>query len=277
MAQSPHRSFARALARPEPELDLGRAALLIAQAEYPGLDADHYLRRLDAMAASIGPEVALEAEPMRRVFLLNRFLFVSEGFRGNAEHYYDPRNSFLNDVLDRKLGIPITLSTVYLELAKRLDLPVVGVGFPGHFLVKYVLDEGEILIDPFHRGAILTQADCHRRLRELTDGSVAFRPEHLQSVTKRQILSRMLSNLKHIYLRARSFPKALRVMDLMLVVSPDDPAEVRDRGLLLSQAGRLGPALRDLERYLAMAPRAEDADTIKEHQAGIRRRMASMN
>jgi regulator of sirC expression with transglutaminase-like and TPR domain len=277
MAQSPHRSFARALAHPEPELDLGRAALLIAQGEYPGLDVDHYLRRLDAMAASIGPEVALEAEPTRRIFLLNRFLFITEGFRGNVEHYYDPRNSFLNDVLDRKLGIPITLSTLYMEVAKRLDLPVVGVGFPGHFLVKYVLGEKEILIDPFHRGAILTQADCRRRLKEMTDGSVTLRPEHLQSVTKRQILSRMLSNLKHIYLRARSFPKALRVMDLMLIANPDDPAEVRDRGLLLSQAGRLGAALRDLERYLAMAPRAEDADSIKEHVAGVRRRIASMN
>ncbi len=277
MADFPHRSFVRALAHPEPDLDLGRAALLIAQGEYPGLDVDHYLRRLDAMAASIGPEVAQETEPMRRVFLLNRFLFITEGFRGNAEHYYDPRNSFLNDVLDRKLGIPITLCTVYVELAKRLHLPVAGVGFPGHFLVKYVLSEGEILIDPFHRGAILTHADCRRRLKEMTDGAVAFRAEHLRSVTKRQILSRMLSNLKHIYLRARDLSKALRVMDLMLMVNPDDPAEVRDRGLLLSQAGRLGAALRDLEGYLAMAPRGEDADTIKEHLAGIRRRIASMN
>ncbi len=277
MADSPHKAFVTLLARPEPDLDLGRAALLVARAEYPALDVEHYLGRLDAMAASIAPEVALETEPMRRVAVLNRSLFVTEGFRGNAEQYYDPRNSFLNEVLDRKLGIPITLSTVYMELARRLRLPIAGVGFPGHFLVKYVLDDGEILIDPFHRGAILTPADCRRRLKEMTDGSVAFQPDHLRSVTKRQILSRMLSNLKHIYLRARSFPKALRVMDLMLVVNPEDAAEVRDRGLVLSQAGRLGAALRDLERYLAMAPKAEDADTIKEHMAGVRRRMAAMN
>ena len=277
MSDSAHKAFANVVARPEPELDLGRAALLIARAEYPTLDVEHYLGRLDAMAASVAPEVTWETEPMRRVAVLSRFLFVTEGFRGNGEQYYDPRNSFLNDVLDRKLGIPITLSIVYMELARRLRLPVVGVGFPGHFLVKYVMDDGEILLDPFHRGAILTPADCRRRLKEMTDGSVAFQPDHLRSVTKRQILSRMLSNLKHIYLRARNLPKAMQVMDLMLVVSPEDPVEVRDRGLLLSQAGRLGAALRDLERYLALAPKAEDADSIKDHMAGIRRRMASMN
>ncbi len=277
MTDSLRRTFARALARPEPELDLGRAALLIAQAEYPRLDVEHYLRRLDAMAASIGPEVAREADPLRRVTLLNRFLFITEGFRGNADQYYDPRNSFLNDVLDRKVGIPITLCTVYMELGRRLRLPIEGVGFPGHFLVKYVLTDGEILVDPFHRGAILTEADCRRRLKEMTDDSVPFRAEHLRSVTKRQILSRMLTNLKHIYLRARSFPKALRAMDLLLAVTPDDAVEMRDRGLLLSQVGRLGAALRDLERYLALTPGAEDADTIKEHVGGIRRRMASMN
>lgn len=277
MTDSTRKTFARTLARPEAELDLGRAALLIAQVEYPELDVNHYVRRLDAMAESIGPELALEADPMRRVAVLNRFLFVTEGFRGNADQYYDPRNSFLNDVLDRKLGIPITLSTVYVELARRLHLPVAGVGFPGHFLVKYVLSGGEILIDPFHRGAILTEADCRRRLKEMTDDAVAFQPDHLRSVTKRQILSRMLTNLKHIYLRARNFPKALRVMDLLLEVTPEEGVEVRDRGLLLSQVGRLGAALRDLERYLAMNTQAEDAKTIKEHVAGIRRRMASMN
>jgi len=237
----------------------------------------HYLRRLDAMAESLGAEMALEADPMRRVALLNRSLFVSEGFRGNADQYYDPRNSFLNDVLDRKLGIPITLSTLYLELARRLHLPIAGVGFPGHFLVKYVLSGGEILIDPYHRGAILTEADCRRRLQETTDGSVGFRPDHLRAVTKRQILTRILANLKHIYLRARSFPGALRVMDLLVIVNGADPTEVRDRGLLLSQVGRHGPALRDLERYLASTPAAEDADAIKGRMAGIRRRMASMN
>jgi regulator of sirC expression with transglutaminase-like and TPR domain len=270
-------AFARALADPEPDLDLGRAALLIARAEYPRLEMEHYLRRLDALADSIGPEVALEADPLRRVAALNRFLFVTEGFRGNTEQYYDPRNSFLNDVLDRKMGIPITLSTVYLEVARRLHLPVLGVGFPGHFLVKYVLSDREILIDPFHRGAILTEADCRRRLQEMTDGSLELRAEHLRSVTKRQILARILANLKHIYLRARNFPKALRVIDLLVVASPDDAAEVRDRGLLLAQTGRPGPAARDLERYLTMAPKAEDGDAIKEHLEAVRRRIAGMN
>jgi len=277
MTDSAQGAFARALARPEAELDLGRAALLIARAEYPHLDVEHYLRRLDALAESIRGEVAMEAAPRRRVGVLSRFLFLSEGFRGNAEHYFDPRNSFLNEVLDRKLGIPITLSTVYLEVARRLYLPITGVGFPGHFLVKYVLSDGEILIDPFHRGAILTQADCHRRLKEMTDGSVTLQPEHLRSVTKRQILARLLTNLKQIYLRARNFPKALRTLDLLLLANPDEAAEVRDRGLLLSQAGRLGDALRDMEQYLTMAPKAEDADTIREHLAGVRRRMAAMN
>jgi regulator of sirC expression with transglutaminase-like and TPR domain len=229
------------------------------------------------MADSIRGEVALETEPRRRIGVLSRFLFFTEGFRGNAEQYYDPCNSFLNAVLDRKLGIPITLSMVYIEVARRLSLPITGVGFPGHFLVKYVLSDGEIIIDPFYRGAILTQADCRRRLKEMTDGSLTLQPEHLRSVTKRQILARILTNLKQIYLRARNFPKALRIIDLLILVNPNEAAEVRDRGLLLSQAGRLGAAQRDMERYLAMAPNAEDGDTIREHLAGIRRRMAAMN
>ncbi len=277
MDDAAREAFGRALALPEPDLDLGRAALLIARGEYPRLDVEHYLARLDAMADSLRTEMALEKDPARRVALLSRFLFVTEGFRGNADQYYDPRNSFLNDVLDRKLGIPITLSTVYMELGWRLQLPLVGVGFPGHFLVKYVLRDGEILIDPFHRGAVLTEADCRRRLEAMTEGAMPFQPEHLRPVTKRQILARTLTNLKQIYLRARNFPKALGIMDLVLVVSPAEAAEVRDRGLLLSQTGRLGAALRDLERYLALAPEAEDAETVKEHMAGIRRRMASMN
>jgi regulator of sirC expression with transglutaminase-like and TPR domain len=271
--------FSRLLAHPEPDLDLGRAALLIARTEYPGLDVDHYLRRLDAMAESIRGDVAAEREPRRRIGVVNRFLFVTEGFRGNAEQYYDPRNSFLNDVLDRKLGIPITLSAVYLEVGRRVGLAIAGVGFPGHFLVKYALADGEIIVDPFYRGAILTAEDCRRRLREMTDGAVTFQPEHLRSVTKRQILARILTNLKQIYLRARNFPKALRIIDLLVLASPEEgkAQEVRDRGLLFSQAGRLGDALRDLEQYLALAPDAGDADAIKERIAGIRRRMAGMN
>lgn len=277
MTEAIIRQFARALEHPEPELDLGRAALLMARVEYPELDVNHYLGRLDALAASVAREVALETDPRRRVALLSRFLFVTEGFRGNAEQYYDPRNSFLNDVLDRKLGIPITLSTVYIEVARRLRLPVVGVGFPGHFLAKYVLPEGEILIDPFHGGGVLSEADCRRRLREMTDGSIPFRPEHLRAATKRQILVRMLINLKQIYLRARNLPKALRVLDLLVAASPDDAAGVRDRALLLAQAGRLAAAARDLEHYLKMAPAGEDATTAKRHLAEVRRRMAAMN
>jgi regulator of sirC expression with transglutaminase-like and TPR domain len=277
MGDATYEAFSQALACPEPDLNLGGAALLIARAEYPRLDTAHYLSRLDAMAESLGGEMALERAPQRQVALLSRFLFLTEGFRGNADHYYDPRNSYLNDVLDRKLGIPITLSTLYMELGWRLRLPLLGVGFPGHFLVKYVHERGDILVDPFHRGAILSEADCRRRLAEMTDGAITLRPEHLRAVTKRQILARMLTNLKQIYVRARDFPRALRTIDMVLVVLPGEAAEVRDRGLLLSQAGRLGPALRDLERYLALAPEAEDAKSVKEHLAGIRRRMAAMN
>jgi regulator of sirC expression with transglutaminase-like and TPR domain len=270
-------AFGRAVSLPEPELDLGRAALLFARAEYPHLNVEHYLDRLDAMAGSLRAEMALEGEPLRRVALLNRFLFVTEGFRGNAEQYYDPRNSFLNEVLDRKLGIPISLSAVYMELAWRLDMPVVGVGFPGHFLVKYLHGEPGIIIDPFHRGAVLSEADCRRRLEAMSEGGVTLRPEHLRPVTKRQIVARMLANLKQLYLRARDFPKAVRIIDLMLAASPGDAGEMRDRGLVLIQAGRLGAAVRDLERYLASAPEAEDAKKLKEHLEGVRRRIASMN
>lgn len=277
MTEGAAQALARALRSPEAELNLGRAALLIARAEYPGLDVGHYLDRLDALARSIAPEVAREEDAAHRLDLLSRFLFISEGFRGNADQYYDPRNSYLNDVLDRKLGIPITLSTIFMEVARRLGLPIVGVGFPGHFLVKYVHRDGEILIDPFHRGAILTPRECRRRLEEMAGGSVPFRAEHLRAVSKAQILFRMLTNLKHIYVRARNFPKALRILDLLLVVDPGAAPDVRDRGLLLSQVGCPGAALHDLERYVAMAPEAEDAEAMAKQVAGIRRRIASLN
>src|SRR5437899_3280203 len=186
-------------ARPEHDVDLAEASLLIAGEEYPDLDPVRYLARLDELGSALRHEAG-GARGEDAVAALNRLLFQVEGFRGNTEDYYDPRNSFLNDVLDRRTGIPITLSLIYMEVGKRLGLSLEGVGMPGHFLVKCLPEGLEIFIDPFHQGEILLEEGCKKRLMEIYGNDFQFKRSFLDSVGKRQILSRMLTNLKGIYL-----------------------------------------------------------------------------
>lgn len=271
------RQFAEIVTRPDPAVDLAHASLLIACEEYPHLDVPRYLSRLDEMGTALRDRLAEEPRPERSVMALNRYVFQEEGFRGNTEEYYDPRNSYLNEVLDRRTGIPITLSTVYMEVGRRLGLRLHGVGMPGHFLVKYVGPAEEIVIDPFNGGAILSHADCQRLLDKLYQGKVAFEPRFLATVGTRQILNRMLSNLKAIYFKKQEFAKALSVVDRLLILEPRTATEVRDRGLLLSQLKRYPEATADLQRYLKLAPGAEDSEVICDHLRSIRQRVASMN
>jgi regulator of sirC expression with transglutaminase-like and TPR domain len=259
-------------------IDLVRATLTIAQTEYPTLDANAYCQRIEALALRVKRLVAGLGDSSECIVALNRVLFEEEGFRGNREDYYDPRNSFLNDVLDRKLGIPIALAVVYMEVAHRVGLPLVGVGMPGHFLLKhYEVDGGEILIDPFNRGGILTAKDCQRRLDDIYGGQMPLQPEFLMAVSRRQILLRMLNNLKSIYLSGRNFRKALPIADLILAIYPRSPEDVKQRALLRWSQGQNRGALADLEDYLKMSPDASDADEIRQTAASIRRMMATMN
>jgi regulator of sirC expression with transglutaminase-like and TPR domain len=270
-------AFARLVSRPEETIDLAEAALLIAKEEYPDLDVADYLGRLEAMAAEVQAQVGSTVDPRRMIEALNTYLFQAQGFRGNSEDYYDPRNSFLNDVLDRRTGIPITLSTVYLAVGRRLGLRLDGVGMPGHFLVKYMAPDEEVVIDPFNGGAVVTPADCQRLLDRIYGGKLAFEPRFLTTLGTRRILGRMLSNLKVIYFNNHAYAKALSVVDRLLILDPQTATEIRDRGLLSSQLKRFTEATADLERYLRLAPEAEDADVIRDHLRSMRERVASMN
>jgi regulator of sirC expression with transglutaminase-like and TPR domain len=258
----------------EEQLDLAEAALLIAQEEYPNLDIDYYLGRLDALAAAAGSSVRPHLSPAEQVARLNHFLFVEQRFRGNNDDYYDARNSYLNEVLDRRVGIPVTLSIVYAAVAQRLDLPVYGVSFPGHFLVKYAADP-EIIIDPFF-GRIISTDECAERLASIYGATANLDARLLAPARPRDILSRMLSNLKQIYVEQQDLERALACVDRILLLAPDTPRELRDRGILYQRLECFAAALRDFERYLQLAPDDNAADTIRQTLPELQRQAASL-
>jgi regulator of sirC expression with transglutaminase-like and TPR domain len=259
-------------------IDLVRAALAIARTDYPKLTVETYIHRLDQLAVRVKRRIADVGDTAQTIAALNHVLFTEEGFAGNLEDYYDPRNSFLNEVLDRKLGIPITLALVYMEVARRLGFRVLGVGMPGHFLLKHYDVEGrEIIIDAFHRGALLTPQDCQRRLNQLYGSQVPLHPESPATVNRRQLLTRLLNNLKNIYVGARNFRKALVIVDMILAIYPRSPEDVKQRAVLRYNVGQLAHALRDFEDYLKMSPDASDADDIRQVAQAIRRSLAAMN
>src|SRR5579885_1438360 len=261
------------LQRPEEQICLAEGALLIAANEYPDLDPAKYLDRLDIMARNVGPGGG--ADPLETIARINHYLYEEEGFSGNSEDYYDPRNSFLNEVLDRKTGIPITLSTIYLEIANRLKLPLVGVGLPGHFLIKHRYFG--ILIDPFAKGRIVTESDCREQMQKLMGESVPFHRMYLEGVSKRHIISRMLNNLRTVYINSCQFYKALAISDMAVTVQPDSPYELKQRAALLIHLHRHSDALKDLNRYLELEPEAEDAKDISKIVLDLRKTLAQLN
>ncbi len=257
------RAFARSVHIGRPALALDRVALIIAAEERPELDVAHYVRRLDEFAEEVRTELADELDPYVIVGILNRVLFKRLNFRGNTATYYDPANSFLDQVIDRRLGIPITLSIVYLEVARRLGLPVVGVSFPGHFLVAYQAAEERLLIDCFRGGEIVLPRQYQARLDEMFDGKIRFRSEHLDPSPPRAIIARLLSNLKAAYWRQNDYRRALGVSERLILVNPNVPEEYRDRGVLRAHLNEFAAALPDLEHYLALAPEAPDAARVR--------------
>ncbi len=259
------------------DIDLIRAALVIARTEYSGLDMEAYAARIEELARRVAGLVP-DLDPRRALPVLNHVLFEEVQLRGNREDYYDPRNSFLNDVLDRGLGIPITLSIVYMEVARRIGLALSGVGMPGHFLLKYITEDGkETLIDCFNRGDVLSRQDCQSRLDEIYSGEMKLRPEFLHPISRRQILTRMLNNLKTVYLSTRNFRKALAIADLILVIYPQSAEDVKQRALLRYSLGLQRLAAEDLDQYLKMSPNASDAEDIRQMSLSIRRMLALMN
>jgi len=270
-------SFSEIAALDEAALSLDRAALTMALGEYPNLEMQEYLRKLDMLAARAEVLIGEDRAVSNVIEAINEVLFVQEGFRGNTEDYYDPRNSYLNEVLDRKLGIPITLSVLYMEVAKRINFPIHGIGFPGHFMVKHVAGDRDIIIDAFEMGRILTLNDCQELLDKLHKGSVEMHAALLQPMSKRMILTRMLYNLKGIYTQKEQYHKALAVVDCILMLHPDTPSELRDRGLLYMQTSLFSKALADLEAYLARSIAPEDSAYIQNHIRMLRSIVCAVN
>jgi regulator of sirC expression with transglutaminase-like and TPR domain len=260
-------TFAEVVARPEEELNLALAALLFAREEYPDLNPARYLRQLDFLAYLVQQEMRGERHPARDVQLLNRVLFEEEGFVGNQEDYHNPRNSFLNEVLDRRIGLPVSLSIVYLEVGWRLQMPLEGVGMPHHFLVRYAAEE-EFFIDPFHQGEILDEQGCRRRLEEASGRKAKFSRKMLPPASKKQTLIRMLNNLKHLYFHRDDFARAIRSTEQILLVEPNVPAELLDLGFLHYQNHDLRQSLLCFQTYLILAPDTPEAEVVR-HNIGV--------
>jgi len=256
------RPFVRLVSCPDEEIDLAGAALLIAREEYPDLEIERYVARLDTLAGELGRRVS-ESGIERVAAGLSQLLFAEQGFRGNSNDYYDPKNSFLNEVLDRRTGIPISLSAVYIEVARRAGFPAFGVGLPGHFLVRLEDPEAGLLVDPFHGGAIVSEADCQERLDRIYEGRVRLEPSMLEPCGRRAMLARMLRNLKAIYLKNGEHERALRVVELLLLTDRQADEELRDRGLLYAALECYAYAARDLAAYLERRPAVTEAPEIR--------------
>ena len=248
------------------DFDLARAALLIARIEYPELDPQHSILRLDALASAVQARLHRRARAEDQVAMINTYLFAEQQYRGNDANYYDPRNSCLNAVLDRKIGIPLTLSLLYMEIGRRLGLNIEGIAFPGHFLVRVACKRGLIVLDPYNGGETLAEAELRLRLahsRGADYAESAAIAEILVPASGKEILLRMLANLKQIYLQAGETDKAIVVITLALIVNPDAAIEWRDRGLLYRQVEAFRAALGDLSHYVALKPDAEDGEVVR--------------
>jgi regulator of sirC expression with transglutaminase-like and TPR domain len=250
--------------RSDDDLDLARAALLVAQEEYPQLPLEIYLGRLDQLAEEVRGGLGQETAPLLVLQELLTVLYERHRFSGNRDAYYDPRNSFLNDVLDRRTGIPLTLGMVLLEVGWRLGLPLEGVAFPHHFMVRFKGEEVDLLLDPFDGGQVRFEDQAQELLDRVYGGMVRVQPGFLRRATRRDMLVRLLTNLKGIYMNAQDHHRALSVVERILLLRPDAGSEQRARGLLLARVGRYEEARQALETYLASGPDPRDASRVQE-------------
>jgi regulator of sirC expression with transglutaminase-like and TPR domain len=272
--------FRRLLGReasPAPEPDLVRIALEIAGDAYPGLDPEPYLARVDELTARARDRCGAVDKPRRVLGQINWVLFVEEGFHGNTDDYYDPRNSYLNEVLDRKTGIPITLSVLYWRLAERLGLPVVGVNLPAHFMLRVGQGDETVFIDPFHAGALLDRAECERQLGRLLGREVSLTDSQLAPCRRAEVVSRMLRNLKAIYLETEDFSAAVPVQRRLAALHAGEPQEQRDLGMLCLQVDRPAEAIAPLQAYLDARPEAPESEQVRALLRAARREVARWN
>jgi regulator of sirC expression with transglutaminase-like and TPR domain len=268
-----------ALARlPDAEIDLGLGALLIAAEAYPDLVIEDWIAQLDDLGMRAAERMPAGADWSTQLSILNRFLFREEGFTGSETDVFDPRDSFLNEVLTRKTGIPITLSLVFMEVGRRAGLDIQGVSFPGHFLVKMEVPGGEVVIDPYNGGIPLTVEQLEARLADIYPEPP--RPELvevLESAGNKAILARILRNLKTWHLHESDWMRALSALDSMLLLEPDSLDELRERGEVYWQLECFRAAHADLDRYLQLAPDTEEAAELREKMVALQKLVASLN
>jgi regulator of sirC expression with transglutaminase-like and TPR domain len=277
--------FSALLAGEDGDIDLARACLQVAEDAYPGLDVDGYVGEIERFAKRLGARLAPDASAEDRVIALNEFLFADLGFHGNADDYYDPRNSYLNEVIDRRRGIPITLSVLYIEIGRRIGLRLEGVSFPGHFLVRLPMRGGTLVLDPFSGGAPQSEDELRERLkrvipRDATEGvPVAELPlsRFLEPAGNRQILARLLRNLKGVYREKDRPERLLDVLNRMVIVAPEAAAERRDRGYVYDRLECWRPALQDLSHYLEREPEAADQAEVRARVVELSQRCARLN
>jgi regulator of sirC expression with transglutaminase-like and TPR domain len=259
------------------DLELDRAALELAAIEYPDLDAGSFLAILDSYAVELAGRLPDDCGGQQFVAAANRYLFEELGFSGNSKNYYDPRNSCLNEVLTSRTGIPITLSLVYMEIARRLAKPVFGIGLPGHFLVQYDDGASSAFIDPFHGGTLLTPAECYELAQRASGEQFADDPALLARVSKQQIVRRMINNLRSVYFFRRAHGKALKVLDLLVAANPDSADEYKQRSVVLLGLKNYKGARKDLEKYLALAPDCPDREEMQKQLRAIKHYIVGMN
>ena len=259
------------------DIDLAAAALYICGEEYPDLDVDWYLNVLDALGRDAGNHIGDGLDLRTKVEALSDFLCVQQGFRGGSEEYYDPRNSYLNDVLNRRVGIPITLSLVYMEVARRLGVVFEGIGLPGHFIIRTGPLDQELYVDPFNGGEIMSRSDCERAVHDLFQGRIQFKEEFLRPYTKKDILIRILANLKQNYVRKEDYDRAVSAADITYMIAPSLGTNLKDRALCHYALKHYKLAIKDFEAYIKIAPDAEDAKDVKRQIRSIRKILLSLN
>ena len=277
--------FSELMSRDDDRIDLARACLQIAEDAYPGIDVDGYVGEIDRFGKRLRARIPIQALPEERVVALNEFLYDDLGFSGNTENYYDPRNSYLNEVLDRRTGIPITLSVLYMEMGRRIGLEFQGISFPGHFLVRLRLRGGTLVLDPFSGGAPQSEDELRERLkRVIPRGATGGVPvselpleQFLEPASNRQILARVLRNLKGVYREADKPERLLEVLNRMIIVAPESAGELRDRGMVYQRLECWRPALKDLTDYLEREPDASDIDEVRAKMVELSARCARLN
>lgn len=282
---APLESFAELLGRDDVRIDLAHACLMIAQDAYPKLEVERYLGEIERMAMRLRGQMPQTSQPEERVAALNEFLFDEVGYSGNTEQYYDPRNSYLNEVMDRKIGIPITLSVLYMAVGRRVGLPLEGVSFPGHFLVRLRLRNGVLVLDPFAAGAPQSAAELRERLQRVIPPGALDKvaagelplEQFLEPATNRQIIARVLRNLKGIYREADKPQEQLDVLNRMVLVAPEASAELRDRGIVYHRLECYRAALKDLTDYVEREPNAPDFDEVRARLVELSARCARLN